>query len=65
MGFFKSTSSKLTILAFAAALLLVCFLPRSLNAGVSPLAAQGYSVLPEPQQVQLTGKDFRFGPDWR
>ena len=31
---------------------------------VGPLAARGYAVVPEPQQVTLTGHDFRLGPDW-
>lgn len=31
---------------------------------VSPLAARGYTVLPEPQQVSLGARDFPFGADW-
>lgn len=31
----------------------------------SPLYARGYTVLPVPQRVKLTDRDFRFGPDWR
>ena len=34
-------------------------------ATVSPLAARGYIVLPEPQRTELGERDFRFGPDWR
>ena len=31
----------------------------------SPLAARGYTVLPEPRSVALSSADFRYGPDWR
>lgn len=31
----------------------------------SPLFARGYTVIPEPQKVTLTGKDFEFSPSWR
>ncbi|MGH9326660.1 MAG: glycoside hydrolase family 20 zincin-like fold domain-containing protein [Terriglobia bacterium] len=34
-------------------------------ATVSPLFARGYDVIPEPQQVELTGGDFEFGSGWR
>src|SRR5271157_3543158 len=34
-------------------------------ANVSPLAARGYAVLPDPQRVELGERDFRFGADWR
>jgi hexosaminidase len=34
-------------------------------ATVTPLAAAGYSALPAPQQVALTGADFAIGPAWR
>lgn len=33
-------------------------------ATVSPLAARGYAILPEPQRVTLGTADFRFGPGW-
>src|ERR1017187_6638754 len=33
-------------------------------ADVSPLSARGYAVLPQPQQVTLASKDFRFGSGW-
>jgi hypothetical protein len=32
---------------------------------VSPLSARGYAVIPEPQQVHLTGGDFQFSSAWR
>ncbi len=31
---------------------------------LSPLASRGYTVIPEPQQVQLAAEDVRFGPAW-
>ncbi|HZQ18303.1 MAG TPA: beta-N-acetylhexosaminidase, partial [Terriglobales bacterium] len=34
-------------------------------ASPSPLFARGYTVIPEPQSVELTGSDFAFGADWR
>jgi N-acetyl-beta-hexosaminidase len=34
-------------------------------ASPSPLFARGYTVIPEPQRVDLTGSDFAFGNDWR
>jgi len=34
------------------------------TAQVSPLAARGYAVLPEPRRVELGNADFRFGPAW-
>ncbi len=34
-------------------------------ATVSPLAARGYALLPEPQKIELGAAEFRFGPDWR
>jgi hypothetical protein len=34
-------------------------------ATVSPLFARGYTVIPEPQKVELSGRDFEFGDTWR
>jgi hypothetical protein len=34
-------------------------------AASSPLFARGYTVIPEPQQVTFSGKDFQFGDGWR
>jgi hypothetical protein len=31
----------------------------------SPLFVRGYTVIPEPQKVTLSGKDFEFSPSWR
>lgn len=42
----------------------VLFLAAAHAAG-SPLFARGYTVLPEPQQVDLTGGSFEFGSAWR
>ena len=35
------------------------------TATASPLFARGYTVIPEPQKVTLTGQDFEFSPSWR
>ena len=35
------------------------------SATVSPLFARGYTVLPQPQQVEFKGGDFEFGSGWR
>ncbi len=37
----------------------------SLHAGVSELAARGYTVVPLPQRVSLAGGDFRFEGEWQ
>ncbi len=34
-------------------------------AGTSPLYERGYTVMPEPQRVTLSGSDFQFSSDWR
>ncbi|MGA2983480.1 MAG: beta-N-acetylhexosaminidase [Terriglobia bacterium] len=34
-------------------------------ATVTPLFARGYTVIPEPQKVTLSGPDFEFAPSWR
>ena len=34
-------------------------------ASPSPLFARGHTVIPEPQNIELTGGDFAFGDDWR
>jgi len=40
--------------------------PGALRAAtVSPLFARGYTVIPEPQKVELSGRDFEFGDTWR
>jgi hypothetical protein len=31
---------------------------------ISKLAAAGYTVIPEPQDVELQGAELRFGPEW-
>ena len=49
---------------YAVALLLLSMLPAAAQP-VSPLAARGYTVIPEPRNVALSSGDFRFGPDWR
>ena len=36
-----------------------------MGAAASPLFARGYTVIPEPQKVTLTGQDFEFTSSWR
>ena len=45
------------------ALLIMVTAPRA--AGVSPLFARGYTVLPTPQSVTLTGPDFVVAGGWK
>jgi len=48
------------------ALFAICFLPAQLPAATaSPLHARGYAVLPTPQRVTLSGKDFELTSAWR
>src|SRR5438270_5038978 len=50
------------------ALLILCFVAAAAYgsaATVSPLLARGYTVMPEPQKVELRSGDFRFGPGWK
>jgi hexosaminidase len=43
-----------------------CLLAAALDAqAVSPLYVRGYTVIPEPQKVELRGGDFGFGGGWR
>ena len=51
----------------AASLLIVvaCALTSARAATVSTLYRRGYTVIPEPQEVDLSGPDFRFGNAWR
>ena len=37
----------------------------AMAATASPLFARGYTVIPEPQKVTLTGQDFEFSSSWR
>src|SRR5215472_8605456 len=43
---------------------LVCCTGTVNAASPSPLFARGYTVIPQPQNVDLTGDDFAFGSDW-
>jgi len=54
-------------LAFAATMILalVSLAAPAPATTASPLFARGYTVIPEPQKVTLTGKDFEFSPSWR
>ncbi|MGH9328576.1 MAG: beta-N-acetylhexosaminidase [Terriglobia bacterium] len=47
----------------AAGLALIAF--TLANGYASPLSSRGYTVLPQPQQVELKGGDFEFGSGWR
>ncbi|PYT27686.1 MAG: hypothetical protein DMG57_17430 [Acidobacteria bacterium] len=45
--------------------ILLLFVPGSVPRGAaSPLHARGYTVIPEPQSVELKGGDFRFDDAW-
>lgn len=45
-------------------LLFWCISPAK-AARPSPLFARGYTVIPEPQKIELNGDDFAFGNGWR
>jgi hexosaminidase len=36
----------------------------AISATISPLAARGYAVIPEPQKISLQAGDFQFGEAW-
>jgi N-acetyl-beta-hexosaminidase len=54
-----------TINQFRYIAFLLCSVATFNAAGSSPLFTRGYTVIPEPQSVQLTGSDFQFGDGWR
>ena len=43
----------------------VCLAGTLRAATASPLFARGYTVIPEPQKVTLSGQDFEFAASWR
>jgi len=43
----------------------VCLAGQLRAATASPLFARGYTVIPEPQKVTLSGPDFEFAASWR
>ncbi len=47
------------------ALLPLLFAPQCFSDTVSPLFSRGYTVMPEPQKVNLGRNDFAFGDGWR
>lgn len=49
----------------SALLLFTVATPLTQAAATSPLAARGYTVIPEPQRTELQGGDFPFGEGWR
>jgi hypothetical protein len=56
-------AARLIYLAFVSAIL--CAAVCGYSATVSPLLNQGYTVIPEPQRVALSGRDFQLGGDWQ
>jgi hexosaminidase len=54
-----------TIRQLGCVAVLLCWVVSANAAAFSPLFARGYTVIPEPQNVQLNGKDFVFGNGWR
>ena len=54
-----------TIRQFGIVAVLLCWVVSANAAASSPLFARGYTVIPEPQNVELNGKDFVFGNGWR
>lgn len=54
-----------TIRQFTYAAVLLCWTTISNAVASSPLFVRGYTVIPEPQSVELSGNDFQFGDGWR
>src|SRR6185312_11090990 len=54
-----------TIRQFTYTAILLCWTTISNAVASSPLFVHGYTVIPEPQRVQLSGNDFQFGDGWR
>src|SRR5713226_2571653 len=54
-------------LSIGALVVLACYLAglRARSSTVSPLLSRGYAVIPQPQMVQLKGRDFALSPGWR
>jgi hypothetical protein len=50
---------------FRLTLVLVWYASHANAASPSPLFARGYTVIPEPQRVELSVRDFAFGNGWR
>ena len=55
----------LSLVALAAAFCLLSMPAPATAATASPLFARGYTVIPQPQRVTLSGKDFAFDSSWR
>jgi hexosaminidase len=53
------------VFVFRLSLILLWCLSHANAASPSPLFARGYTVIPEPQTVELRGGDFAFGNGWR
>jgi hypothetical protein len=56
---------RLALLLAAAITASICVAGTLQAATASPLFARGYTVVPEPQKVTLSGQDFEFAPSWR
>ncbi len=54
-----------TMLGSLVLLVPTCFVEPGQAVPASPLLVRGYTVLPEPQEVDLQGGDFEFGSGWR
>ena len=53
-------------LTYVLTLVSVCSVVAQLRAATaSPLYARGYTVIPQPQRVMLSGKDFEMTSGWR
>ena len=58
--------SRLKMLCHTVTLFALCSLgPSAIAATASPLFSRGYTVIPEPQKVSVTGKDLEFSSSWR
>ena len=64
-SFFSALSTRRFLLVTLAGLLGLFLLSAPATAATaSPLFARGYTVVPPPQQVTLSGEDFEFTPAW-
>ncbi len=63
---FRGLAAKpLGYVLMTAVLCLLSMAAPSTAATASPLFAQGYTVIPQPQKVTLNGKDFEVAASWR
>jgi hexosaminidase len=64
-GRFFRTDHYACVFLFRLSLVVLWCVSYANAASPSPLFARGYTVIPEPQSVELTGGDFAFGNGWR